>query len=163
VVPFLLGFQMIYFHSKNQNVGIIGLALEWSCWCILWTLECLRQIDKFYGHLVYFVVVWNIFTILACCKKINMAILDTYLVDSDFQRRMEATYVHMYKRCLHPRLHTYQYIMITIFYESWQIFAKNWRFSQKTMLWSFLPNLAVCSLRKKRQFFAIFWQNIKQS
>jgi hypothetical protein len=25
VVPFLLGFQMIYFHSKNQNVGIIGL------------------------------------------------------------------------------------------------------------------------------------------
>jgi hypothetical protein len=37
----------------------------------------LQPFGIFYGHLVYFVVIWYIFTVLGCCTKKNLATLHT--------------------------------------------------------------------------------------
>jgi hypothetical protein len=47
-----------------ENVGIFM-----TIWSIL------RPIGIFYGHLVYFLVVWYIFPVLVCCTKKNLATL----------------------------------------------------------------------------------------
>jgi hypothetical protein len=39
----------------------------------IWSI--LRQFGLFYGNLVYFVVIWYIFTVLVCCTKKNLATL----------------------------------------------------------------------------------------
>jgi hypothetical protein len=56
------GCQMAYFQTKNRNLGKFRRALQWNMlehimdiWFIL------RPFDIFYGHLVYFVVIWYIF------------------------------------------------------------------------------------------------------
>jgi hypothetical protein len=38
-------------------------------------LVYLRPLEIFYGHLVYFVVIWYIFPVLVFCTKINLATL----------------------------------------------------------------------------------------
>jgi hypothetical protein len=57
---------MLYFQTKYANLG--GMAME--------------AVGIFYGHLVYFVAVWNIFwsfsifsPVLVCCTKKNLATL----------------------------------------------------------------------------------------
>jgi hypothetical protein len=54
-----------------------GGSCNERCWCILRTnIWCiLRPFDIFYGHLVYFVVIWYILPALACCTKKNLATL----------------------------------------------------------------------------------------
>jgi hypothetical protein len=46
---------MVNFHTKNQNFGEFGRALEKSCWDILWSFGI------FYSYLVNFVIIWYIF------------------------------------------------------------------------------------------------------
>jgi hypothetical protein len=40
-----------------------------AIWSILWTF------GLFYGHFVYCMVIYNIFPVLVCCDKINLATL----------------------------------------------------------------------------------------
>jgi hypothetical protein len=56
------GCQMVCFQTKNPNLGKFCRVLVWkilvyfmTIWSTLWPLE------MFYGHLVYFVVIWYIF------------------------------------------------------------------------------------------------------
>jgi hypothetical protein len=56
------GCQMVYFQTKNFNLGNFWRVLQWK---ILIYFLChavyLRPFDIFYGHLVNFVVIWYIF------------------------------------------------------------------------------------------------------
>jgi hypothetical protein len=59
------GCQMVYFQTKNTNLGTLWRVLEWEMllyfkiiWSILWPF-CI-----IYGSLVKLVVIWYIFTIL---------------------------------------------------------------------------------------------------
>jgi hypothetical protein len=50
------GCQMVYFQTKNSDMGTFGTALQWKtfvCFMDIWSI--LRPFDMFYGHLVYFV------------------------------------------------------------------------------------------------------------
>jgi hypothetical protein len=56
------GCHMVCFQTKNPDLGKFWRVLQWkmlmyfmNIWSILWPLEI------FYGHLVYFVVIWYIF------------------------------------------------------------------------------------------------------
>jgi hypothetical protein len=56
------GCQMVYFQTKNPNLGIFWRILQWKMlvyfvdiWCIL------HRFSIFYAHWVYFVVIWYIF------------------------------------------------------------------------------------------------------
>jgi hypothetical protein len=56
------GCQMVYFQTKNRNLGKLWRVLRWkmlvyftAIWYVLWSFGI------FYGHLVYFVVIWYIF------------------------------------------------------------------------------------------------------
>jgi hypothetical protein len=60
------------FSSPKSQFEYILEGLAW-CWYIL----C--PFGLFYGHLVYFMVVWYIFTVLVCCTKKNLATLHTKL------------------------------------------------------------------------------------
>jgi hypothetical protein len=46
------------------------------CWYVIWQFGTFFPIGKFYGHLVHFVVIWCIFTVLVSCAKKNLATLD---------------------------------------------------------------------------------------
>jgi hypothetical protein len=46
-----LGCQMVYFRTKNTNLGKLWMEL---CRYILWPF------GLFYGHLVYFMAIWSI-------------------------------------------------------------------------------------------------------
>jgi hypothetical protein len=66
---------MAYFQTENPNLGKFWKDLQWKT-SILWTL------GLFYGHLAYFVaiwqffmVIWYIFPVLVCCTKKNLATL----------------------------------------------------------------------------------------
>jgi hypothetical protein len=48
-----------------DNLGIYFMTI--------WSL--LRQLEKFYGHLVYFIVIWYIFPRFVFCTKKNLATL----------------------------------------------------------------------------------------
>jgi hypothetical protein len=70
------GCQMVYFQTKNPNLGNFWTALDWkmlvyfiAIWNILWTFGIL------YGHLVHFVFIWYIFPVLVSCTKKNLATL----------------------------------------------------------------------------------------
>jgi hypothetical protein len=51
------GCQMVYFKTKNPNLGIFWRALEY--FVAIW--NTLQPFGMFHGHLVYFVVSWKIF------------------------------------------------------------------------------------------------------
>jgi hypothetical protein len=46
--PLMQGCQMVWFQTQNPNLGIFRSALDWKM-CI-----------KFYGHLEYFMEIWDI-------------------------------------------------------------------------------------------------------
>jgi hypothetical protein len=67
---FVQGCQVVYFQTKNINLGKFLRALEWKGWYILWLfVMLLRPFGIFYGHLVHFP------TFLVCCVKKNLATL----------------------------------------------------------------------------------------
>jgi hypothetical protein len=56
------GCQMVYFQTKNRNLGKFWRVLQWRMevyFLALWSI--LQPFYIFYGHLVYFVVIWYIF------------------------------------------------------------------------------------------------------
>jgi hypothetical protein len=53
------GCQMVYFQTKNPNLGKFWRVLQWKMLVYFFTIwSILRPIGIFYGHLVYFVVIW---------------------------------------------------------------------------------------------------------
>jgi hypothetical protein len=68
------GCQMVYFQTKNPNLGNFLRTWDWkmliyfmSICNILWTL------GKFYDHLVHFVLIWYIFPVLVSRTKKNIS------------------------------------------------------------------------------------------
>jgi hypothetical protein len=55
------GCQMVCFQTKNTNLGKFWGVLQWKIlvyFMIFWSI--LRPLEIFYGHLIYFVVIWYI-------------------------------------------------------------------------------------------------------
>jgi hypothetical protein len=53
---------MVCFQTKNPNLGKFWRVLLWKilvCFMTIWSI--LRPLEIYYGHLVYFVVIWYIF------------------------------------------------------------------------------------------------------
>jgi hypothetical protein len=60
---FLRGCQMVYFQTKNPNLGKFWRALEWKMLKYFMTIwNILRTFGIFYDHLVHFVLIWYIFS-----------------------------------------------------------------------------------------------------
>jgi hypothetical protein len=59
------GCQMVYFWTKNPNLGTFWTALQWKMMVYFMdTWSILRSFVILYGHLVQFMVIWYIFPIL---------------------------------------------------------------------------------------------------
>jgi hypothetical protein len=59
------GYQMVYFQTKNPNLGKFWRVLQWKMlvyFMAIWYI--FRTFGIFYGTLVYFEVIWYIFTVL---------------------------------------------------------------------------------------------------
>jgi hypothetical protein len=70
------GCQMVYFHTKNPNLGVLKRALELKMLLhFMVILNFLRQSVMFYGHLVYFVVIGIYSPDWVCFAKKNLATL----------------------------------------------------------------------------------------
>jgi hypothetical protein len=50
------GCQMAYFQTQNTNLGKFWRVLQWKMFVYLWPFGI------FYGHLVYFMVIWYRFS-----------------------------------------------------------------------------------------------------
>jgi hypothetical protein len=67
---------MAYFQNKNTNLGKILRVLQWKMLVYFMAiLSISRPFSIFCGNLVYFMVLWNIFPVLVCCTKKNLATL----------------------------------------------------------------------------------------
>jgi hypothetical protein len=65
---------MVHFLSKIPNLGKFWRVFHGRCWYMaIWSIS--HQLGMFYGHLVYFMVIWYFLPILVCCIKINLATL----------------------------------------------------------------------------------------
>jgi hypothetical protein len=67
---------MACLQTKNPNFGKFWRVLQWKIlryFMTVWSI--LRPLEIFYGHLVYFVVIWYIFPVLVFCTKKNLATL----------------------------------------------------------------------------------------
>jgi hypothetical protein len=70
------GCQVVSFQTKNLNMGKFWRTLEWKmlkCFMAIWNI--LRTLGIFYDHLVHFMLIWYIFTVLVSCTKKNLATL----------------------------------------------------------------------------------------
>jgi hypothetical protein len=68
---------MVCLQTKNPNLGKFWRVLQWKMLVYFMdTRSILRSFVIFYGHLVYFVVIWHIFPVLVFCTKKNLAALD---------------------------------------------------------------------------------------
>jgi hypothetical protein len=57
------GCQMVYFQTKNPNVGSFWRALDWKMFIYFMAIwNILRTFGKFYDHLGNFVLIWYIFS-----------------------------------------------------------------------------------------------------
>jgi hypothetical protein len=68
------GCQMVCFQTKNPNLGKFWWVLLWKIlvyFMTIWSL--LRPLEIFYGHLVYFVVIWFIFPRFGILDQKNLA------------------------------------------------------------------------------------------
>jgi hypothetical protein len=70
------GCQMVYFQTKNPNLGKFWRVLQWQDICTLWTFGI------FYSQLLYFMAIWYIlwlfgiyFPVLVCCIEKNLETL----------------------------------------------------------------------------------------
>jgi hypothetical protein len=72
----LQGCQMVCFQTKNPNFGKFCRVLQWKILVYFMTIwSILRPFGIFYGHLVYFAVIWYIFPVFVFCTKKNLATL----------------------------------------------------------------------------------------
>jgi hypothetical protein len=72
---------MVYFQTKNPNLGKIWSAFDWKMlinFMAIWNI--LRTFEIFYDYLVHFVFVWYSFPALVSCTKKNLATLDFHCV-----------------------------------------------------------------------------------
>jgi hypothetical protein len=74
----LQGCQMVYFQTKNWNLGIFRKVLQ--CKTLVYFMDILvyvlyGPIVYFFGHLLYFVVILSIYPVLVFCTKKNLATL----------------------------------------------------------------------------------------
>jgi hypothetical protein len=74
---------MVNFQTKNHNFVNFGLSCNGRCWYILriYGLFYIQPFHNFYCHLVYFVVIWDIFSVLVYFTKKNLA---TLILSRDF-------------------------------------------------------------------------------
>jgi hypothetical protein len=67
---------MVYFKTKNTNLGKFWSALDWKMLIHLMAIwNTLRTWGIFYDHLVHFVFLWCIFKVLVSSTKKNLATL----------------------------------------------------------------------------------------
>jgi hypothetical protein len=53
------GCQMVYFQTKNPNLGKFWRALDWKMLIYFMAIRnILQTLDTFYDHLVHFVFIW---------------------------------------------------------------------------------------------------------
>jgi hypothetical protein len=65
---------MVYFQTKNINVGTYLKALDWKMLIyFMATWNILVISGKFYDHLVHFVLIWYIFLVFVARTKKNLA------------------------------------------------------------------------------------------
>jgi hypothetical protein len=65
---------MVYFQTKNPNLGNFWRVLQLMMLVHFMAIRTiLLPLGIFYGHLVHFVVIWNIFPVLVYCTKKNLA------------------------------------------------------------------------------------------
>jgi hypothetical protein len=76
-IPRDKGCQMAYFKTKNPNLGSFweGLAMKNVGIGILCPFGLFFCNLVYFGHLVYFMVIWYISPLLVCCTKKNLATL----------------------------------------------------------------------------------------
>jgi hypothetical protein len=70
------GCQMAYFPTKKSNLGKFGRVSQSKIivyFMAIWSI--LRPFGIFYGHSVYFMVIWYIFPVWVCCTMKNLATL----------------------------------------------------------------------------------------
>jgi hypothetical protein len=72
-LPLYQGCQMVYFQTKNPNLGKFWSALQWN------------MLVNFIAIHMYFTAVWyilwpfwSIFPVLVCCTKKNLATMPLY-------------------------------------------------------------------------------------
>jgi hypothetical protein len=63
--PYTQGCQMVYYHSKNPNLGVN----YWVYRYFITISNILRPFGVLYGNLVWFVVIWYIFPVLVCLDQ----------------------------------------------------------------------------------------------
>jgi hypothetical protein len=67
---------MVYFQTKNPNLGKFWRALDRKIWIYFWAiLNISRIFGIFYDHLVHFVFIWYIFPVFVSHTKKNLATL----------------------------------------------------------------------------------------
>jgi hypothetical protein len=78
------GCQMVYFQTKNHNLGHFWRASDWKMliYIMMTIWSILRTFGIFYDHLVHFVFIWYIlcsfgtfFPLWVSCTKKNLAAL----------------------------------------------------------------------------------------
>jgi hypothetical protein len=70
------GCQMAYFQTPSSILGKFWQVLQWKMlvyFKAIWSI--LRPSGIFFGHLVYWMEIWFIFSVLVCCTKKNLATL----------------------------------------------------------------------------------------
>jgi hypothetical protein len=67
---------MVYFQTKNPNWGKFWRVLQWN---IHIGIHIVCPFGRFYGHLVYFLIIWYISPVSVCCRKKNLAALSLTL------------------------------------------------------------------------------------
>jgi hypothetical protein len=61
---------MVYFQTKNPDLGKIFRALEWKMFSYFMTIRKIKQpFGVSYGRLVLFVVIWYAFPVLVCLDQ----------------------------------------------------------------------------------------------
>jgi hypothetical protein len=79
------GCQMVYFHTKNSNLGKFWRVFQWKLLVPIFYdelvyLTAISYIFVYCGYLVCFMVIWYIFSILVFGIKKNLATM--YVVES---------------------------------------------------------------------------------
>jgi hypothetical protein len=74
----LQGCQMLHFQTKNPNLGTFWWVLQWKMLeYFIFIRYILQQFGIFYGHLVYFLVICNVFQFWHVSSKKDLATLSS--------------------------------------------------------------------------------------
>jgi hypothetical protein len=79
--------QMVYFQTKNYNLGTFLKVLQWKMRVGMYFLRPFRlflwSFGIFYSLLVHLVAIWYIFPVLVCCTEKNLATLNSTSYGAD--------------------------------------------------------------------------------